>query len=167
MGKHLYSTVFKPTARFIRTFYIRRAISVRSRLYALVFNSFGEGSSVLGSITVLKPERMSVGVHTSLNAGCFFNARDEICIGNHVHISPCVTINTGGLDYTKKMEERKAHTQHKVVIEDGAWIGSGAIINPGVTIGKNSVVGAGAVVTKDVPPDVVVVGVPAQIIKSI
>ena len=55
----------------------------------------------------------------------------------------------------------------KVVIEENAWIGIGAIICPGVTIGRNAVVAAGTVVTKDVPDNVVVAGVPAKIIKKI
>jgi acetyltransferase-like isoleucine patch superfamily enzyme len=54
----------------------------------------------------------------------------------------------------------------EVFIEDGAWIGAGAIIIAGVTIGENAVVGAGAVVTKDVPPYSVVVGNPAKVIKQ-
>jgi acetyltransferase-like isoleucine patch superfamily enzyme len=49
-----------------------------------------------------------------------------------------------------------------VIIEDNAIIGSRSVIKAGVTIGKNSVVGMGAVVTKDVPPDTVVIGVPAK-----
>jgi len=49
-----------------------------------------------------------------------------------------------------------------VIIEDNVIIGSRAVINAGVTIGKNSVVAMGAVVTKDVPPNTVVVGVPAK-----
>lgn len=51
--------------------------------------------------------------------------------------------------------------------KDDAWIGAGSIILPGVTIGEGAVVGAGAVVTKDVPPYTVVVGVPARPIKRI
>ncbi len=51
--------------------------------------------------------------------------------------------------------------------KDNAWICMGAIICPGVTIGRNAVVAAGAVVTKDVPDDVVVGGNPARIIKHI
>ena len=55
----------------------------------------------------------------------------------------------------------------KVTIKENAWICIGAIICPGVTIGRNAVVAAGAVVTKDVPDDVVVGGNPARIIKKI
>jgi len=51
-----------------------------------------------------------------------------------------------------------------VTIEDGAVIGGGSVIKAGVTVGKNSVVAMGAVVTKDVPPGVVVLGVPARVV---
>ena len=54
----------------------------------------------------------------------------------------------------------------KVVIEDGAHIGIGAIIMPGVTIGECAVIGAGAVVTKDIPPYSLAIGVPAKVVKT-
>ncbi len=54
-----------------------------------------------------------------------------------------------------------------VVIEDNVWIGANVTIMPGVTIGRHSVVGAGSMVNKDVPPDTVVAGVPAKIIRKI
>ena len=75
----------------------------------------------------------------------------RITIGKNVTINKGATILSPG----------------KVVIEDNTWICIGAIICPGVTIGKNAVVAAGAVVTKDVPDDVVVGGNPARIIKKI
>jgi acetyltransferase-like isoleucine patch superfamily enzyme len=53
----------------------------------------------------------------------------------------------------------------KVIIKDGAHIGIGAIIMPGVTIGEGAVVGAGSVVTKDIPPYCVAVGMPAKVVK--
>lgn len=54
----------------------------------------------------------------------------------------------------------------KVIIEDGAHIGIGAIIMPGVTIGKGAVIGAGSLVTKDIPAYSVAVGIPAKVIKT-
>jgi acetyltransferase-like isoleucine patch superfamily enzyme len=54
-----------------------------------------------------------------------------------------------------------------VIIEDDVWIGMGAVILKGVRIGKGSVVAAGAIVTKDVPPNSIVAGNPAQVVKQI
>ena len=51
-----------------------------------------------------------------------------------------------------------------IVVEDGAWIGAGAILLDGVRVGEGAVVGAGAVVTGDVPPHTLAVGVPARVV---
>jgi len=53
------------------------------------------------------------------------------------------------------------------VIKRNAWIGAGATILPGVTIGENAIVAAGAVVSRDVPPNTVVAGVPANVVKTL
>src|SRR5690606_4888100 len=132
--------------------YMGRAVWFRTLWYASLCKSFGEKSRVLGKIKVLSPERLSIGKNTAINHGCFLNAQGTIEIGDHVAISPFTIINSGGLDYSQIQEKRSKHLWKKVIIHDGVWIGSGAIINPGVEIGENSVVGAGAVVTKKVPP---------------
>ncbi len=76
-------------------------------------------------------------------------------IGKNVFIGPAVSLTNDPYPASKKMVG--------VTIEDGAVIGSRAVIKAGVKIGKNSVVAMGAVVTKDVPPNCVVVGVPAKV----
>ena len=75
-------------------------------------------------------------------------------IGNNVFIGPAAALTNDPFPPSGKMIG--------VTIEDGAIIGSKAVIKAGVTIGKNSVVAMGAVVTKDVPPNIVVAGVPAK-----
>ncbi len=75
-------------------------------------------------------------------------------IGNNVFIGPAAALTNDPFPPSGKMIG--------VTIEDGAIIGSRAVIKAGVTIGKNSVVAMGAVVTKDVPPNTVVIGVPAK-----
>ncbi len=135
-------------------------------IYSRLFGSFGIKSIIYGRVKVYNPENFFFGSYSTLNEGCILNARCNVHVGDYVHISPNVIINTGGLNYGNFLWERK-HVSSPIVIEDGVWIGAGAIINPGVTIGKNSVVGSGAVVTKNVPPCVVVVGVPAKIMKEL
>ncbi len=143
------------TLNKIRTFYWR-----------IFFGRLSSKSRVLGRVKVYSPENIFLGKFSSINEGVLLNAREKIKIGDYVHISPFCIINTGGLNYQLKKEKRK-HIAKEIIIEDGVWIGSGAIINPGVKIGENSVIGAGAVVSKDIPANVIAVGVPAKIIKKI
>jgi len=77
------------------------------------------------------------------------------CIGKNVFIGPVAALTNDPYPASKKLVG--------VTIEDGAVIGAGAVIKAGVTVGKNSVVAMGAVVTKDVPENTVVAGVPAKI----
>lgn len=139
---------------------------VRTLFWRKNFGEFGAHSRVLGRIVVYFPKKIKIGSHTSLNEGVLINARASIAIGNYVHISPYCIINAGGLDYSKTGEDR-SHLCEPIVIKDGVWLGSGAIINPGVTIGENAVVAAGAVVTKSIAANMVAAGVPAREIKKI
>lgn len=145
-------------------FYLK--IKLRIFYWKRLFGSFGLGSKVFGKIIVYNPENVNIGSCSTLNYGVFLNARDKIVIGDNVHISPYVIINTGYLNY-KMIGSSRTHLKGSVVIKNGAWIGSNVIINPGVVIGENSVIGAGAVVTKDIPNDSVAVGVPAEVKKKI
>jgi acetyltransferase-like isoleucine patch superfamily enzyme len=62
---------------------------------------------------------------------------------------------------------RAGWSEHaEITIEDGAWIGSGAVVLPGVSVGTGSVIAAGAVVAADVAPQTLVGGVPARVVKS-
>ena len=90
-----------------------------------------------------------------------------ITIGQDVFIGPQVTLTcaTHPLDY--KPRTKGINLGGPITIKDGAWLGAGVIVLPGVTIGARAVVGAGAVVTKDVPDDALVTGVPARIVRNI
>ena len=83
-----------------------------------------------------------------------FALQESSRIWKNVFIGPSVALTNDPYPPSGKLSG--------VIIEDNAIIGSKAVIKAGVTIGKNSVVGMGAVVTKDVPPDTVVTGVPAK-----
>lgn len=144
----------------------RLQTSFRRAYWSRAFGSCGTNLKIYGRITAFPEQNVHVGSHVSINDLVILNARDSITIGDHVSISPGVIINTGGLDYSKPRGAR-GHTKAPVVINDGAWICSGAIINPGVTIGADAVVAAGAVVTKDVAPRTLVAGVPAEFKKNL
>lgn len=142
---------------------------VRNKLRSLYWQRRFNGAPHLhvnGRIVVNEPRRVKVGHHVSLNEGVFLGGKAPITIGNWVHISPYVILNTGTLQLDKFGPDRN-HRYEPIVIEDGVWIGSNALVNPGVCLGRDCVVGAGAVVTKDVPPRAVVAGVPAHVIKML
>lgn len=158
--------MFRKFFLLVFSFQARVLTNVRTMLWRQLFAEFGNGSRVYGKVVVYHPERVSIGSHCTLNEAVMLNARAPITIGNYVHLSPQVMIHAGGLDYRKTGEERE-HIARPVTIEDGVWIGAGAIVVPGVIIGKNEVIGAGSVVSRDVPQGVVAVGVPAIPIRKI
>jgi len=91
-----------------------------------------------------------------------------VVIGNNVLIASHVTIIPANHNFKNKTRPvvQQGLSMKGIVIKDGAWIASGAVILDGVTIGENAVVAAGAVVTKDVAPNCVVAGIPARLISS-
>lgn len=110
-------------------------------------------------------KNIHVGRFAFINAGCAMQDQGGIFIGDGVLIGHYVTIAT--LNHGFAPADRHDLIPAPVVIGNNVWIGSNATILPGVTIGDNAVVAAGAVVTKDVPANTVVAGVPAKIVKRI
>ena len=110
---------------------------------------------------------ISVGTNVYFNFNCVVLDVAKITIGDNVLFGPNVQLLTashpvnalerrGGLEFAREIE-----------IGDDVWIGGGAILCPGVKIGEGAVIGAGSVVTKDVPPNVVVAGNPCKVIKNL
>ena len=106
-----------------------------------------------------------VGKNVFVNHGCTFMDRGGITLENDVLIGPKVNLIT--TNHPLNPEERHATISLPIVIEKNAWVGAAATILPGVTVGRNAVVAAGAVVTRDVPQNSVVAGVPARVMRTI
>lgn len=88
-------------------------------------------------------------------------------IGASCMIGPNTLITTVGHPLSPKGRREKLAYGKPVTIGDDVWIGGNCTILPGVTIGNNVIVAAGAVVTKDVPDNCVVAGIPAKVIKKL
>ena len=129
--------------------------------------------SVGEAVNIKPPFYVDYGSYISIGAGTFANyglmALDvaSITIGRDVQIGPNVQLLTPTHPIDPALRRAKYEAAKPIVIQDNVWLGGGAIVLAGVTVGENSVVGAGAVVTKDVPPNVVVVGNPARIVKQL
>jgi maltose O-acetyltransferase len=102
-----------------------------------------------------------------INFNCIFLDVAKITIGARTLFAPNVQLYTAGHPLSAAQRAEELEFGKPISIGQNCWIGGNAIILPGVTIGDRVIVGAGAVVTKDVPSDVVVGGNPAKIIKQL
>lgn len=126
---------------------------------------FGKKVGVLGNFTVLNPKNVTIGDFCGINHDVFILGHDNIEIGSYVVLSARCMLLDAGLDKSEFLDKAfPKHVSGPIKIEDGVWIGSGAIILAGVTIGRKAIIGAGSVVTRDVPSHSVVAGNPAKII---
>ena len=105
------------------------------------------------------------GKNVFVNSACIFMDRGGIYIDDEVFIAPKVNLIT--INHDINPYNRPTTICKPIHIEKRVWIGVAATICPGVRIGENSIVGANAVVTKDVPPNTIVGGIPARVIKTI
>ena len=160
------------------------------RLLAPLYQHRGRHSKIYWSVRMDTPpyRKFSLGRHSVVESfSCINNAVGDVIIGDqtriglhntiigpvtigsHVNLAQGITVtalNHNFEDATRCIDELGVSTK-PVVINDDVWIGANAVILPGVTIGRHSVVAAGAVVTKDVPENTVVGGVPAKVMSVI
>ena len=112
-------------------------------------------------------EHISIGARTFVNFNLTALDVAKITIGADCQIGPNVQLLTPTHPVDPQPRRDKLEAAQPITIGDNVWLGGGVIVCPGVTIGDNSVIGAGSVVTKDIPSDVVAVGNPARVIRSI
>ena len=110
-------------------------------------------------------KNISNGKNVFVNHACTFMDRGGITIEDNVLIGPKVNLLT--INHPVDPANRRCTVSTPIKICKNAWIGAAATVLAGITIGENSIVSAGAVVTKDVPANVIVAGCPAKIIKKI
>lgn len=129
------------------------------------------GKRVDASFTLFPPfytdfgRNITVGKEVFINSGCHFQDQGGITIGAGSLIGHNVVLAT--LNHALDPRHRKDLHPAPIVIGKQAWLGANVTVTPGVTIGDGAVVAAGAVVTRDVPANTVVGGVPARVIKAI
>ncbi|MBP5394440.1 MAG: hypothetical protein J6Y18_00820 [Candidatus Methanomethylophilaceae archaeon] len=110
-------------------------------------------------------KNITIGRGVFINSGCCFQDQGGITIGDGCFIGHQVVFAT--IDHGLDPAHRHDNFVAPIRLGKNVWVGAHATILRGVTIGDNSVIAAGAVVTKDVPENVVVGGVPAKVIKNI
>jgi acetyltransferase-like isoleucine patch superfamily enzyme len=110
---------------------------------------------------------IEIGNDCSCNEFCILYGHGGLKIGNSVRIGVNTVIIPADHKYSdlEKPIRLQGETRKGVTIGDNVWIGAGVIILDGVIIGNGCVIGAGSVVTKSIPSNSVVVGVPATVLK--
>jgi acetyltransferase-like isoleucine patch superfamily enzyme len=159
----------------------RRAMAITAELNRLSFNDADQvralfsrliGKPVDESFILIPPfytaggDEIRIGRNVFVNQNCTFYDLGGLDLADEVMIGPNVSLITTG--HALDPAQRRAVTIGKpIAIGRNVWIAAGATVIGGVTVGENSVVAAGAVVTRDVPPNTLVGGNPARVIRSI
>ena len=138
---------------------------LRDLFSQLIGNSIDKSFGLFPPFYTDYGQNITIGKNVFINSGCCFQDQGGIEIGNNVLIGQQVVLAT--LNHDLMPEKRANMSPAPIKIGNDVWIGAHATILAGVTIGNGAVVAAGAVVTKDVPANTVVGGVPAKIIKTI
>jgi acetyltransferase-like isoleucine patch superfamily enzyme len=160
---------------------VKRAMAITAALNRLTFDDAAEvralfsdliGKPVDDSFFLIPPfyttggPDIRVGRNVFVNQNCTFYDLGGLDIADDVMIGPNVSLITSGHPL-EPSRRRAAVIAKPIAIERNVWIAAGATIIGGVTVGENSVVAAGSVVTRDVPPNTLVGGNPARVIRSI
>jgi acetyltransferase-like isoleucine patch superfamily enzyme len=138
---------------------------VRERLSDIIGSSIDKSTRIFPPFHTNFGRFITLGKNVFINHACSFLDLGGITIEDDVLIGPKVNLITE--NHPLDPADRQTLLLKPIVIKRNAWIGAGATILPGVTIGENAVVAAGAVVSKDVPANTVVVGIPARHIKNL
>jgi acetyltransferase-like isoleucine patch superfamily enzyme len=130
---------------------------------------FGERCILDRHLTVECAGELLVGARTIFGHHCTIGANESVQIGPNCLIAEMVSIRDSDHATAEKTlpYRDQGHVTAPVVIGRNVWLGSKVVVIRGVTIGDNAVVGAGAVVTRDIPPDTLAVGVPARVVRHV
>lgn len=110
---------------------------------------------------------ISLGTKVFFNFNCVVLDVAPVTIGSNTLFGPSVQIYTATHPINAAERRKWLEFAKPIMIGSDVWVGGGAIICPGVVIGDRSVIAAGSVVTRDVPPDTVVAGNPARVIRAL
>lgn len=142
-------------------------IKLRQSLFAELFAAVGDSLLIEPPFFCDYGFNIYVGDRVFMNFNCVVLDVAPVRIGHRALIGPAVQIYAATHPVEAQIRREGLELGRPVTIGDDVWIGGGAIILPGVHVGDRSIIAAGAVVSRDVPDDVVVAGNPARIIRKV
>ena len=165
---HRFMDEMSDEARCV-TFRLNTAYHTPDEVRALLSELFGKEADP--TLRVFPPfytdfgKNITIGRHVFINACCHFQDHGGVTLGDGCQIGHNVVFAT--LNHGIAPGDRVHTYPAPIVLGKNVWVGSNATILQGVTVGDNAIIAAGAVVTKDVPADTIVGGVPAKVIRGI
>lgn len=127
----------------------------------------GPGTVLHGGTYVSRPRGLVVGARTFVNRNCYLDLEGTLTLGEAVTIGHGATFVTTVHTIGPAARRCGPTGARPIDVGDGAWVGANVTVLPGVRIGRGAVVAAGAVVRDDVPPDYLVAGVPARLVRRL
>ena len=145
------------------------------RLRALVYRLFGvavgRGAIILGKLELSGDppahRRLQIGERCMINTPCFIELAADVRIEDDVNLGHHVVLTTSGHLVGESIRRAGLLRASPIVLEQGCWLGAGVTVLPGVRVGRGAVVAAGALVHRDVPPNTLVGGVPARVLREL
>ncbi|PJI86601.1 sugar O-acetyltransferase [Luteimicrobium subarcticum] len=139
----------------------------RRALFTELLGGFGEGADIRPPFVCDLGFQTRIGARSFVNYGMVCLDVAAVTIGDDVLIGPNVQLLTPTHPIAPEPRRAKWEGAKPITIGDNVWLGGGVIVCPGVTIGENTVVGAGSVVVRDLPANVVAVGNPARVVRTL
>jgi maltose O-acetyltransferase len=144
---------------------------LRAQLYRCFGVRIGKSTLLAGALELFGPRgcisRLTIGNLCYLNSDILFDLNSEVSIGDEVSVGHHVRFLTSSHAIGPPNRRCGPQSQAAIRVGHGCWIGSGAVLLPGINVGNGSVIAAGAVVTRDVPANSIVGGVPARLIRQL
>lgn len=139
----------------------------QQELIRSIFGKVGKNAWVIAPFRCDYGYNIEVGDNFICNYNCVMLDVNRIKIGNNVQIGPNVTLTTAGHPVHPDARNSGYEFGIPITLGDNVWLGCNVVVNPGVTIGDNAVIGSGSIVTKDIPENVIAVGNPCRVLRSI
>jgi maltose O-acetyltransferase len=141
--------------------------AIRNQIIQALFNTVGDGCEIYPPFHCDYGRHIKAGASLYINVGCTILDCNWVTIGNNVLMGPNVQIYTAYHPVDPAVRLTGVEMAAPIAIGNNIWLGGGVIICPGVTIGNGSTIGAGSVVTQSIPENVVAVGNPCRVVRSV
>lgn len=142
------------------------ALDLRGRLASRFLRDAGERLRISSRVNIYDPQNVSVGSHVYIGYSTYLGA-GRIILEDEITVGPFCAIASGNHTRRNRSFRYGPYQYGEIIIGRGTWLGAHVTVTSGVTIGQGCLIAAGSVVTKDVPDDSIVGGVPGRVIGTL